>query len=169
MDNGKPPDVNRQPAQCVHEALVIYGIPAGGQPSRSTVNGLEVPHSGLFDHITAWMFRFRNGTQIILSHGHRVHTFEVPMESQVLARLRLKAGELLQEITIYTSASDLDRMQMIDVDEGDQGLAYLGALCSALRVGTTTKRSLTKGRVMEMEETSPNEGAPLLLEWSCMG
>ncbi len=80
------------------------------------------------------------------------------MGSKVLARLRLEVGELLEEITIYTSAQDLDRMQMIDVDEGDQGLGYPGPLCSALRIGTTTKRSLTLGRVMEMEETSPNEG-----------
>ncbi len=47
MDSGKPPDVYRHPAQCVLEELVIYGVPAGGQPSSALGNGLEAPHSAI--------------------------------------------------------------------------------------------------------------------------
>ena len=42
-----------------------------------------------------------------------VPTFEVPTDSVVLAHLRLEVGVLLEEITVYTSAQDLHRMQKV--------------------------------------------------------
>ncbi len=87
-ETGKPPDVYRQPSQCILEEVIFYGVPAHSHtPGHPHHEGDDEP-SCQFDRITAWRFRFRQGAQITHSNGHMVPAFEVPTESFVLARLR---------------------------------------------------------------------------------
>ncbi len=55
----------------------------------------------------------------------------------MLARLRLEPGELLEEITIYTSALDLEYQDMVEATETEHYKKHPGPLCSALRLGTS--------------------------------
>ncbi len=69
-DDGRPLHRHNQVAKCTIEEVVFYG--AAGQcpqPADGPLGYGDV-HSQV-DVINAWMFKFRGGTQIIQSTGHK--------------------------------------------------------------------------------------------------
>ncbi len=102
--------------------------------------------------------------QIIQFYGHQVDFDEVPPFLRVFARLRLEPYELLEKITIFSTTKDMKDMAMVmEMDDEHHFAQYPGSLCSALRLDTSTKRSLAVRKVPAMDkmvlgEASSDEG-----------
>ncbi len=140
QDAGEPPHVYRSMTQCLIEEVVIYGR-VGKHPHRPVSPDSFRDDPIQYDATTAWQLNFLSGVQITESNGHEVDFDEIPPSTRVLARLRLEPFELLEEVTIFSTMRDMEDMAMVmTTDDHDYYVLYPGPLCSAIRLGTPTKR-----------------------------